>query len=375
MGATVKLGRILGVEVAVNWTVLAVFVLVAWGLAGTVLPQDEPGRSTPAYWASGLVTAVLFFLCLLAHELSHAVVARRHGLTVSGITLWLLGGMTRIEGDMPSPRAELRVAGIGPLVSLGLGVLFTGAAAALAGAGAPGLISASAAWLGVINILLAVFNSIPAAPLDGGRLLRAVLWRRTGDRTKSALAAAAAGRGVGWSLIVGGTLLAFLTGRFDGFWFALIGWFLLASATAEGRQARISTLLAGVRARQIMTRDPEPVSASLTVARFLAGDPLRLRATAFPLTVGEPEPIGLVTLERLRRVPVPARDDVRLRDVMYPLDQVALAGPDDPAREVIARLGTAPARHALILEEGRLVGMVSPADVTRALRWAELNRR
>jgi Zn-dependent protease/CBS domain-containing protein len=375
MGATVKLGRILGVEVGMNWSVLAVFVLVAWGLAGGVLPQDEPGRSATAYWASGLATAVLFFLCLLAHELSHALVARRNGLTVSGITLWLLGGVARIEGEMPSARAELRVAGVGPLVSLGLGVLFTGAAAALAGIGAPGLISGSAAWLGVINVLLAVFNSIPAAPLDGGRLLRAVLWRRTGDRTGSALKAAAAGRGVGWSLIAGGTLLAFLTGRFDGFWFALIGWFLLTSATAEGRQARMGTLLAGVSARQIMTRDPEPVSASLTVARFLAGDPLRLRATAFPLTVGEPTPIGLVTLERLRRVPASARDDVRLRDLMFPLDQVVLAGPDDPAAELIPRLGAAPAHHALILEDGRLVGLVSPADVTRVLRWAELNRR
>lgn len=375
MGATVKLGRILGVEVGVNWSVLAVFVLVAWGLAGSVLPQDEPGRSEAAYWTSGLVTAVLFFLCLLAHELSHAVVARRNGLKVSGITLWLLGGMTRIEGDMPSARAELRVAGIGPLVSLSLGVLFSGFAAALAGAGAPGLISACAAWLGVINILLAVFNSIPAAPLDGGRLLRAFLWRRTGDRTGSALTAAAAGRGVGWFLIAGGTLLVFLTGRFDGFWFALIGWFVVASATAEGRQARVGTLMAGVSAGRIMTRDPEPVSASLTVARFLAGDPLRLRATAFPLTVGEPTPIGLVTLERLRRVPVPARDEVRLRDVMYPLDQVVLAGPDVPASELIQRLAAAPAHHALILEEGRLVGLVSPDDVARALRWAELNRR
>jgi hypothetical protein len=220
-----------------------------------------------------------------------------------------------------------------------------------------------------------VYNSLPAAPLDGGRLLRAFVWWRTRDRTRAALTAAAAGRGLGWVLVGGGTLLIFLTGSFNGLWFALMGWFLVAAATAESRQTQVQTLLAGVRAGQIMTPDPEPVSASMTVGWFLNEDPLRHHYSAFPLTTGDPTPIGLVTPERLRSVQPSARDDVRLRDVMYPLDQVAVAGPDDPAADLLPRLSAAPSHHALILEEGRLVGMVSPADVNRVLRWAEANRR
>ncbi|GAA2006787.1 site-2 protease family protein [Catenulispora subtropica] len=373
MGETVKLGRILGVKVGVNWSVLVVFVLIAWGLAATVFPRQEPGHRGSAYWTAALITAVLFFFCLLAHELSHAIVARRNGLKVEGITLWLLGGLTRMDGDPPSAGAELRVAGIGPLVSLILGALFTGLALAVRAAGAPGLLVAMPAWLGAINILLAVFNSVPAAPLDGGRLLRALVWWRTGDRTRSVLAAAMTGRAFGWLLVAGGTLSVLLVGSIGGLWFALIGWFLVVSSAAEIRQAQLQSLLAGVRVGQIAVPGPEPVPASLTVARFLDQAPLH-RFSAFPLTTGELRPVGLVTLDRLRRVPPAARDDIRLRDIMYPLDQVALVRADTLATDLVRSLSTAASRHALVLEGDRLVGMVSPSDLDRAIRWAQLNR-
>lgn len=374
MRTTVKLGRILGVEVGVNWSVFLVFFLIAWGLAGSVFPQDQPGLSHTAYWVAGVCTALVFFLCLLAHELSHAIVARRNGLRVSGITLWLLGGMTRLDGDAPSAAAELRMAGIGPLVSLLLGVFFGGVAAALSGVGAPEVIVAAGVWLAGINVLLAVFNSIPAAPLDGGRMLRAFVWRRTGDRDRALLAAAAAGRGFGWFMVAAGTVLVFLTGSIGGLWTALIGWFLVMSSTAESRQTQVKTLLSGIRARQIMTPDPEPVSASLTVDRFLEANPLRHRESAFALTVGDPTPIGVVTLDRIRHVPPAARNEVRLRTIMFPLEQVAVAAPDDPAAGLVTRISASPAHHALILDEGRLVGMVSPTDLSRALQWAAAER-
>lgn len=372
MGETVKLGRILGVKVGVNWSVLVVFVLVTWWLAATVFPGQEPGHPGSAYWTAGLITAALFFLCLLAHELSHAIVARRTGVAVDGITLWLLGGVTRLDGDPPSAGAELRVAGVGPLVSLCLGGLFSGVAVALDAAGAPGLLVAMPAWLGAINILLAVFNSVPATPLDGGRVLRAIVWWRTGDRTRSILTTAMAGQGFGWLLVTGGTM-AVLLGSADGLWFALIGWFLILSSTAEIHQAQLQKTLSGMCARLIAGPPPEPVPASLTVARFLDQAPLR-HHSAFPLTIGEPMPIGLVTLDRLRRVPPSAREAVRLRDVMYPLDQVAVVRPDTPAAELVASLTAAASRHALVLDDGRLVGLVSPADLERAIRRARLNR-
>lgn len=374
MGETFRLGRILGIKVGVNWSVLVIFLLIAAGLAGNVLPHDHPGRGGAVYWAVGLAAAVLFFCCLLAHEVSHAVVARRNGLKVEGITLWLLGGMARIDGEFPNPGAELRIAGIGPLVSLVCGALFTGVAAALHAAGASGLLVDASGWLGGINILIAVFNTIPAAPLDGGRLLRAYLWWRTGDRTRSALAAAAAGRGFGWLLVIGGSLLALRTGDLGWLWFALIGWFLVAASTVEGQQAQVRNLLSGLSARQIMTPDPVVASASLTVARFLDSGLFALRHSAFPLTAGEAMPIGLVTLERIRQVPPAAREDVRLRDIMYPLDKVATARPEDSAADLVVRLNASPAKRVLVISDGRLVGVISPSDVARALEWMALNR-
>jgi Zn-dependent protease/CBS domain-containing protein len=372
MRSTFTLGRIFGIRVGVNWSVLVIFALIASSLATSVLPHDHPGRTHTVYWALGLVTAALFFLCLLAHEVSHALVARRNGLKVEGITLWLLGGVARIEGEVPGPAAELRIAGVGPLVSLLLGLFFAGVAGVARMGHASGLLVDAAAWLGGINILLAVFNSIPAAPLDGGRLLRAFVWWRTGSRTRSTQAATAAGRYFGWGLVFFGMFLTLATGALGGLWFALIGWFLIGASTAEGQQSHVRGVLAGVAVRQIMTPDPVTAPASITVERFIDGDLFRLRHSAFPLTAGGTAPIGVITLSRIKRVPPGDRATTRLRDVMCPLDKVATASPDEPVADVLPRLNAGSENRVLVLDGERLVGIVSPSDISRAVQWMAL---
>lgn len=368
MRATFVLGRIAGVRVGVHWSVLFIFGIIAFGLSQGRLPETYPGRAWAVYWAAGLCTAVIFFASLLAHELAHAVVARRNGVEVDDIVLWLLGGAARLRTEASSPGAELRIAGVGPLVSLLLGGLFALGAWLLDLASASGIVVEMAAWLAGINVLLAIFNSVPAAPLDGGRLLRAFLWWRTGDRLRATAGATAAGRVFGWLLVALG-VITFLTSRaFGGLWLALIGWFLIATATAEGQQAQLRGVLAGVPVRDAMTSGPLTVPADTTVAGFLTDPRFRYRHSAFPVTA-DGVPVGLVTLDSARQVPRTEAHAVTVRQVMVPLPQVTVVGPGSPLADLLPRMQPGAEHRVLVVDDGRLVGIVSLSDVSRTVTW------
>jgi Zn-dependent protease len=373
MQESVRLGRIAGIRVGVNWSVLVVFWLICWSLAAALLPQQVPRATTAAYWTAGVGTAVAFFASLLAHELGHAVVARRAGLRVEGITLWLLGGVAELDGEAADPRAELRIAAVGPLISLVLAAVAASVAAVASVAGLPGLIVASVAWLARINLLLAGFNLLPAAPLDGGRLLRGLLWWWTKDRLRSAVAAARMGRLLG-ALLVGFGVGELVVGAgIGGLWLALLGWFLLSAARAEETNARLRQTMGGVRVEEVMTADPVVGPSWLTVAAFLEDYALRYRCSAFPLRNLDGTLVGMVTLARLRTVPVRQRLTTRVETVMCPLAQVPTATPQELLVDLLPRLGSGcSGGWALVLQDGQLIGMVSPADIARALDLAAL---
>ncbi|MFF8994571.1 site-2 protease family protein [Streptomyces sp. NPDC014983] len=369
MRATFTLGRIAGVRIGVHWSVLFIFGIIAFGLAQGRLPQVYPGHALVLYWAAGLGAAVVFFASLLAHEVAHAVVARHNGVAVDDIVLWLLGGVARLKSEASSPAAELRIAGVGPLVSLLLGGLFLLGTWLLALVSAPRLLVEVTAWLAGINLLLAVFNALPAAPLDGGRLLRAFLWWRTGDRLRATAGATAAGRGLGWVLVALGLVLFMRGGGFGGLWLALIGWFLIAAATSEGRQAQLRGVLAGVPVRDAMTRDPLTVPAVLPVADMLADPRYRYRHSAFPVTGEGGAPAGLVTLDGARQVMPGERATVTVGEVMVPLSRTTVAGPDDSLADLLPRMEPGAEHRVLVLDEGGLVGILSLSDVSRTVTW------
>jgi Zn-dependent protease/CBS domain-containing protein len=371
MGQTFSLGRISGIRIGVNWSVLVIVALLAYGLAAGQFRAAAPGRPVAEYVAAGVVTAVAYLGSLLAHELAHSLVARRNGLKVEGITLWLLGGVSRLQGEVPDPGAEVRVAGVGPLVSLVLGGAFWLLAWLLHGLGVRGVVVAALAWLGGINIVLAVFNVIPAAPLDGGRLLRAILWRVTGNRLKAAVWAARSGQVFGWALVAVGAFLVLARRDYSWLWFVLLGWFLIGAATTESQQAMLQSRLRTVAVRQIMTPDPETVPASATVAQFL-DDHLPYRHSAFPV-VADGQVVGLVTLNRINQVPAGARGQTTLQDVACPLSDVARATPDEPVADVLPRLNACSEGRALVFADGHLVGIVSPADMSRTLERLSRN--
>jgi Zn-dependent protease/predicted transcriptional regulator len=368
MRQSFSLGRISGIRIGVNWSVLVIVALLAYGLAVGQFPAAAPGRPEVQYAVAAVITAAAYIASLLAHELAHSLVARRNRLEVEGITLWLLGGVSRLQGEIPDPGAELRVAGVGPLVSLILGGAFLLLAWLVHAAGVQGVVVAALAWLGAINVILAVFNVIPAAPLDGGRLLRAVLWQITKDRFKSEAWSARAGQVFGWALVVVAAYLVLARREYNWIWFALLGWFLISAATAENQQAVLQSRLRTVAVRQIMTANPVTVPASATVAQFLSDYLPAHRHSAFPV-VADGQTVGLVTLHRINQVPAGERGHTTLRDAACPLSEVARATPDEPVSDVLPRLSACSEGRALVFAGGQLAGIVSPSDMSRALQW------
>lgn len=374
MEESIRLGRVKGIPIGLNWSLLVVFALVAVGLGAGRFPMAYPDYGTVAYTAAGLVTAVLFFASILAHELGHALLAQRRGVPVEGITLWLFGGVARFRQEALSARDDLHIAVIGPVVSLAVAGLSIVLAGALDVVGTPGLVVGMFWWLAVINTLLAVFNLIPAAPLDGGRVLRALLWRRHGDRVRAATTAAAAGRIFGFVLVgLGLVELAFGAGL-GGIWLMLLGWFIITVARAEETQTKVQGALSGMTVREVMTPDPVVAPDWLTLQEFLDQYVFRHRCSTFPLRGFDGELSGVVPLRALKRVASDQRGEVRVREIACPMDEVPTVTADTEVAELLTRLGTGGCTdgRCLVMEGDRLLGIVSPADLTRVMEYAEL---
>jgi Zn-dependent protease len=306
----IPLGRWRGVPVSARWSALVVVALFADALATSALPAAQPGHSPAAYWAVGLLTACVFALSVLTHELSHALTARHYGVGVRGITLWLLGGVTEFDGEPGSPRAEAVIAAAGPAASIGLGAV----AGVLAWSTAvSGLAGAALAWLAVVSVLLGVFNLLPGSPLDGGRVLHAFLWRRRGDRARADMATARVGQILGLLLIALG-IAELLTVSVLGVWVALVGWTVLIGAYAE-QAARQALAWSGLRAGQVMTAPVAVLNDWWTVDRVLPELDGAAADAVVALIDFDSAAVGAFTVRALRRVPTDRRADTRLRDI------------------------------------------------------------
>jgi Zn-dependent protease len=374
MTASIRFGRIVGIPVGANWSALLIALLFAWSLGGELLPAQVPGLAPAAYWLAGAAGAGLFLASLLAHEIGHALVARRAGLRVRGITLWLLGGVAQLEDEPASPGDELRVAIVGPAISLALAGAFGVAAAALSVVGAPALLVVVAAWLALGNVALGVFNLLPAAPLDGGRVLRGLLWRRHGNRVRAAVTATRAGVWVGTGLVAYGLLGAFTGWGIGTLWTALVGWFLVIAARQERELALLGGGLdRGLRAAQVMTPAPAVAPAWFTVDAFLRNYVEPWQAAALPLRGFDGHPAGVVTAAALYAVPADRRHIVRAGDVAIPTSALVLVGPDEPVADLAARLAGG-RTVAVVVSGGQLLGLITAADLARAAGQGERPR-
>lgn len=373
MKQNLRLGRVAGISVGVQWSALVIVALIALTLATGILPAGLPHRPPALYWAVALPGAAVFLACLLAHELAHSLVAQHYGIKVRSITLWMLGGISEMENEAPDARTDLAVAAAGPLTSLALGGLF-GIATMLASAvNANELIISLLLWLAVINVILGVFNLLPGAPLDGGRVLRAILWRRYHSRSRADLAAANAGRALGLTLLFVGFAEIVFLGTTTGLWMMLIGWFLMSAARAEATSRLIRDALQDLPVRDIMTPEPDTGAAWQEIATFLDQVVLLSRQNVFPVVDFDGTPVGVVTTDLLGRIPAHERTVRRLRDIAVPLPERNLCTPEDPAAQVMMRTPVAGRLIAVVMDGGRLVGMVTTDDLQRTMQRGLLN--
>ncbi len=364
MTPTIRLGRLFGVEIGFNWSLIFIFVLIAWTLATSVLPQDVPGLGQAAYWVAGAAGAIVFYACLLTHELSHALVARRNGMQVAGITLWLFGGVSQLEGEPKSASAEALIAGVGPLTSFAVALIALALALATS---SNALVSDLLSWLAFVNLALGLFNLVPAFPLDGGRLLSSLFWWRSGSRQRGVHNAVRVGRVFAYLMIATGILELFTGAVVDGIWIAFIGWFLLSAGGSEEAGTTIKALLKSVPVSAAMTSPVVIIPDWLTVQQFLESVAPQHRFTTYPVHDPAGKLTGVVRLAELVRVQGVDRGGKRLSDCARPISQVPDARPGEDLAVVMERLGAAFDQRVLVFDEGRLVGIVSPADVARLL--------
>ena len=362
MSSTFRLGRVAGVDIGAHWSWLLVVALIVWSLADGVFPETNPGLSDGTYLAMAVGAVVLFFASIVLHELGHAIQAQRDGVAIGGITLWVFGGVAQLRGEPPSAGAELRMALAGPAVSLVLGAVFLFAALLLP---LPAAADGVAFWLGQINFYLLVFNLLPALPLDGGRVLRALLWARRRDYLSATRAAGRLGRGFGQAFITAGLVLVIFVGAFSGVWLAFIGWFVLGAAEEELERASARGALAGLNVAHAMVRDPVTVDADADVETFMEDVFLSTRHTAYPVIEGG-SPAGIVSFRRALDVPRQAWRTTRIRDVMVGSHDTCV-DPDTPLDEALGRLVTGDLGRLLVCRAGRLAGFLSSTDVMRLM--------
>lgn len=351
----VLLGKIFGISIRLHFSWFIIFALVTWILTTSYFPGFYPDWSLAAKIGAGVITSLLFFASVLAHELMHSVVAQASGIPVKSITLFIFGGVSQIAEEPKEPKIELRIALVGPLTSILLGGIFLAIWFTLRGTVEE--VAAIAAWLGIVNILLGVFNLIPGFPLDGGRVLRSILWWRTKDLRRATRTASNMGRGVGFLFIFGGIWLIFIGLWLNGLWMAFIGWFLQNAAAGSFRQLTLQQMLQGHAAREVMTRDCLTVPPEVTIEQLVNEHVLPSGNLCFVVAVGS-RVQGLITLQDIKVVPRELWPTKRVMEVMTPFDKMKWVPPDQDLASVLGILTQDDLAQVPVVENGNIVGMV-----------------
>jgi len=382
-----RVGTLFGISIHVDWSWILIFLLVTWNLAGAVFPALHPDWSIGMNIALGIAASLLFFVSILLHELAHSLVAKARGLPVRRITLFFFGGVSNIEREPPSPSTEFLMAIVGPLTSLllGFGFIWLGrqnipemdTALRSPQQLLRGLdpLSTMLLWLGPINILLGLFNLIPGFPLDGGRVLRSILWAITKDFRRATRWATTIGQGVGWLMILAGVAMIFGatvpvlgSGTLNGMWLAFIGWFLVQAASQSYQQVVVEDMLEGVPITRLM-RDPAPaVPPDLPISTLVYDHIMQGDERAFPVVEAD-RLLGMVFIENLRTLDRSGWDKTTVRDVMVPQNELETVTPREDAMDAFQKLTHREMRQIPVVQNGKLIGMLRRRDI---LRWLQL---
>jgi Zn-dependent protease len=369
MQSQIRLGRVFGIEIGLHYSWFLIAMMIGLSLAEHFRTM-HPAWTPVVVWGSALFTALAFFAALLLHELSHALTARARGLPVGGITLFALGGVSRIEKEPATAKTEFLVGIVGPLASAAIGLLSLALAASLgwrpdAEPATP--LPAVLVWLGYINFGLAVFNLVPGFPLDGGRVLKAIVWGVTGDSARATRVAAAVGQAVASLFIVMGVLRFFAGAGLGGLWIAFIGWFLLSASGATVMQAKARERLQGVRVGEVMRRDCPVVSPALSVEELVFNEVLHSGRRCF-LVADDRRIRGLVTLHEIKKVAKTEWPQTSVQGVMRRLDDLQTVSPDTPAIECLELMAKHDIHQLPVVADGEIQGIVSRGDILRILK-------
>jgi Zn-dependent protease/predicted transcriptional regulator len=364
----IKLATVFGVELGLHYSWLIIALLITFSLAAQ-FHATNPSWGEAVIWSAAIVTGILFFAGLFAHELSHALVAKARGIPIHKITLFLLGGMAQIEGEPSKPGTEFWMAIVGPITSTVLGLLLLAIARVVGWL--PGTTPATPAlavlvWLGYINLLLAAFNMIPGFPLDGGRVLRAIVWRFTNDARKSTVIAARIGQIVAVLFIGYGVIRFFAGAGIGGLWIAFIGWFLLQAAGASYLQSQLSTLLSGMRARDLMSTDFLTISPDASLDQFV--HEILRTGKRCSLVIDGDRLLGLITPQDVRAIDSAQRSRMTVKDAMRSANTIHFVSPEMPATEVLQTMAREDVNQLPVTNGEKLLGILTRAHILQALQ-------
>jgi Zn-dependent protease/predicted transcriptional regulator len=359
-----NLFRVAGVQIAIDFSWVIIFILVLWGLSDGYFPALHPGYPTSEYWLVGLVGTFLFFVSIVIHELSHATVGNRLGQPVDRISLFIFGGMAHLGHEPTDPNAELKIAAAGPITSIALGLLFLWIGGIIGPKGAYPMWSSVFQYLGYINIALALFNLLPGFPLDGGRIVRAIEWRRTGDFRRATARAADWGRGIAYGLIALGALEIFTGSLMGGLWLIFIALFLKGAASSSYQSIIMEQVLGEARVDEIMVRNPETVEADATVADAIHQHFMHHGYGGFPV-LGNGAVAGLLSLRQVRDCPPEQRTTSKVSEVMRKREPAIEIGPAATVSQALRQMSEADVGRLLVMQGDRLAGLITRSAIAR----------
>jgi Zn-dependent protease/predicted transcriptional regulator len=363
----IKLFSLFDIDIYINYTWFIVVVLIAWSLAYGYYQQRIPGGSHLTYWGLGLLTSVIFFLCVLLHEISHSYVSKKSGIPVPRITLFIFGGVAQISREPPDPRTELKVAAAGPVMSGALFALFLGLYLLCIRVYNFPVLGAVFGILAVVNGAVVLFNLVPGFPLDGGRLLRAYLWKKKNDLQEATLITSRVGRAFALALIFLGFFQLLWGNIVGGIWLIFIGFFLEQAATSGYQQVLIREGLAGSRIREIMSHDIISTSESLSLSELVEDFFFKHRFNSYPV-VKNGKFLGCVSLNQVKQFPKEKWDQVKVSQAMERLPSELLLHPGQEAVEAFSRMVRTGRGRLPVVDEGRLVGIVTRRDIMSFLK-------
>lgn len=365
-GKQIRLFRLAGFDVMLDLSWIFIALLVSWTLASGYFPEIYPGLAPLTYWSMGIVGAAGLFLSIILHELSHSLVARRFDIPIKGITLFIFGGVAHMEKEPPTARSELLMAIAGPIASLVLAVSFYLLASAARAAGLGEAITGVAGYLALINLVVAIFNMVPAFPLDGGRVYRAWLWGRLGDLNEATRRASSAGQTFGLILIALGVVSLFSGNLIGGLWWGLIGLFLHSASRASYAQLQAHVLLEAEPVSRIMTKNPVTAPGDISLRELVDNYVYGSFHECFPVMEDE-KPVGVIGVADLRELDRTEWEKRRVFDTMRPLSRANAIGPEENAETALRMMSEGGTSRLLVVKDGRLLGIVALRDIMRLM--------